>query len=77
MSLNVHITPSLIARQKMMERGSPLLPFVILFFRERHIATMHHSKTNPDSVANLVPSAYSNLDTRSAFNQWDFLMKYN
>ena len=48
-----------------------LLQFDILFFRERHIASIHRSNTN------YVPSANRNNDTRSILNQCDFLLKHN
>ena len=48
-----------------------LLQFDILFFRERHIASIHRSNTN------YVPAANRDNDTRSIINHCDFLLKHN
>ena len=43
----------------------------MLFFRERHIASIQQSNTN------YVPATNRNKDTRSIINYSDFLLKHN
>ena len=48
-----------------------LLQFDILFFRERHIASIKQFNTN------YIPATKRNNDTRSTINHSDFLLKHN